>query len=201
MRVCLVDRVYVCVCVKKRAKESKKYVFGCYSSPLGGGIRTRLAARNEFTGPDLPETISLCGLHTFRVATRPPWASAHHTQLLEMANEIQNTFYRTHAFYLFSFIPCSLLPPHLSLSWCLSLILAVSFFILSCSPLITQSYKRWQMKKRSPFIGHILYFFFFCCFFSHCLSLSRSLSLFLSLWTGALTLFPEPRGLIGRREG
>ena len=127
-------------------------MFGCYSSPLGGGIRTGLAARNEFTGPDLPETISLCGLQTFRVATRPPWASAHHTQLLEMANEIQNTFYRTHAFYLFLFIPASflsifllLLFPSLSLSLslCLSLSLSLSFlililvfFLLSSSPLL-----------------------------------------------------------------
>lgn len=85
---------YMCVseCSDRAGKESKEYVFGCYSSPLGGGIRTGLTARNEFTRLDLPETISLCGLHTFRVATcPPPWASAHHTQLLEMANEIQNT--------------------------------------------------------------------------------------------------------------
>ncbi len=136
-------------------------MFGCYSSPLGGGIRTGLAARNEFTGPDLPETISLCGLHTFRVATRPPWASAHHTQLLEMANEIQNTFYRTHAFYLFLFIPCSFCTLSFSLSRSVSflfLILVLSFFILSYSLLIMHSYRGWLMKKRSPFTGHILYF-------------------------------------------
>lgn len=90
--MCAEKYVCVSVCSDRAGKESKKYVFGCYSSPLGGGIRTGLTARNEFTRLDLPETISLCGLHTFRVATRPPpRASAHHTQLLEMANEIQNT--------------------------------------------------------------------------------------------------------------
>lgn len=121
---------WVCVWTET---ESKKYVFGCYSSPLGGGIRTGLAARNEFTAPDLPETISLCGLHTFGVATRPRWASAHHTQLLKMANEIPNTFYKTHAFYLFLFIPCSF-PLFFFMSHTLSLCLSVSFLFLVCVP-------------------------------------------------------------------
>lgn len=63
--------VFVFVARTTVKKYIYKYVFGCYSSPLGGRIRTGLAAKNEFTGPDLPETIYLCGLHTFRVATRP----------------------------------------------------------------------------------------------------------------------------------
>lgn len=107
-------------------------MFGCDSSPLGGGIRTGLPARNEFTGPDLLETISPCGLHTFRVAARPPWASAHHTQLLEVANEIQDTFYRTHAFYLFDLSPVdfftSPLPLPLSVWVCFGLCLTCSDF-------------------------------------------------------------------------
>lgn len=99
------------------------------------------------------------------VATRSPWASVHHTQLLEMANEIQNTFYRTHAFYLFLFIPCSFVSFFLSFSVCLDLphsflfiILAPFFFFLNL--LMTHRYRRCQMKKRSPFIGLLLYFLF-----------------------------------------
>lgn len=187
-------------------------MFGCYSSPLGGGIRTGLAARNEFTGPDLPETISLCGLHTFRVATRPPWASAHHTQLLEMANEIQNTFYRTHAFYLLLFIPYSFLS-FSSVSLFL-LYVSVRFLILVlCFHSLTFSSHHAQLQEvgnEKEITFYRTHAVLFISFWSLSLSLSVSLtpvSLFLSLtlslplWTEALTLFPWPKGLIGRIEG
>lgn len=121
---------YMCVseCSDRAGKESKEYVFGCYSSPLGGGIRTGLTARNEFTRLDLPETISLCGLHTFRVATCPPPPGPQLTthSYWRWPMKYRTLFYRTHAFYLFLFSPCSFL-----FSLALSRSLSYSFLFLS----------------------------------------------------------------------
>lgn len=94
-------------CVNTHAQNL--YLLGC-SSPLGGGIKKpgwRL--RYEFPGPDLPETLSLCGLHIFRVATHSP-GPEHTTHSCCTADETPSIFYRTHAFYLYLLSPAALFP-------------------------------------------------------------------------------------------
>ena len=117
-------------------------------------------------------------------------------------------------FYLspvaFSFFPSASLSLSLSLFQLRSSSLSflVLFSLLSFSLLIMHSYRRWQIKKRSPFYRtHTVLVISAGCSLCLCLFLSLScsltltisLSLSLSLWT--LTLVPWPRGLIARRRG
>lgn len=119
-------------CSDRAGKESKEYVFGCYSSPLGGGIRTGLTARNEFTRLDLPETISLCGLHTFRVATcpPPPGLSSPHTATGDGQWNTEHSFIGHMLFIYFYLAPVAFF----SLSLCLGLCLTPSCFSVLFTP-------------------------------------------------------------------
>lgn len=101
-----------------------------------------------------------------------PPGPQHTTQLLEIANEIQNIFYRTYAIY-FYLSPAALFLFPLSFSLVTISHSCTFFYILSYSPLIMHRYRRWEMKKEIAFY-RTFYLFLVVSFWS---SLSLPVSL------------------------
>lgn len=131
-----------------------------------------------------------------------PHGPQQHTQLLKMANEINDIFYRTHAFNLFLFIRCSFIyfsfSSFVSLRFCLyyfNFPFLYYFYSLLSAPIVhsscTCSYRRWV---RDHLVQNTYCTFLFPsgCSLCLCLSFPIPVSDRQKLWQ----YLPNPEGLL-----